>query len=166
MLHSTPTVKEAMAFKNILNLFSKASGMEINHAKSTIFFFNTHIAIQKHLSNILGFRRGNLPSKYLGAPLTTKPWQKHHWEKILAKMEKKCRHWTHRALNFAGRLVLTKAILQAIPQYLLSILPAPKGILQKIRTIQRSFIWKGNSEKTNGLWWPGTNFVNQKQQGS
>eukprot|EP00253_Pinus_taeda_P022878 PITA_22878 len=147
MLHDTPTVKEAKAFKNILSLFSKASGMEINHAKSTIFFFNTHLAIQKHLSNILGFRRGNLPSKYLGAPLTSKPWQKHHWEKILAKLENKCRHWTHRALNFAGRLVLTKAILQAIPQYMFSILPAPQGILHKIRTIQRSFIWKGNSEK-------------------
>lgn len=147
MLHGTPTVKEEVAFKNILDLFSKASGMEINHAKSTIFFFNTHLAFQKHLSNILGFRRGSLPSKYLGAPLTTKPWQKIHWEKILAKMEKRCKHWTHRALNFAGRLVLTKSILQAIPQYLLSILPAPNGVLQKIRAIQRSFMWSGIAEK-------------------
>eukprot|EP00253_Pinus_taeda_P004936 PITA_04936 len=147
MLHGTPIVKEVVAFKNILDLFSKASGMEINHAKSTIFFFNTHLAIQKHLSNILGFRRGSLPSKYLGAPLTTKPWQKIHWEKILAKMEKRCKHWTHRALNFAGRLVLTKAILQAIPQYLLSTMPAPNGVLQKIRTIKRSFLWSGNAEQ-------------------
>lgn len=78
MLHGTPTVKEARAFKHILYLFSKALGMEINHAKSTIFFFNTHLAIQNHLTNILGFRIGTLPSKYLGAPLTTKPWQKIH----------------------------------------------------------------------------------------
>eukprot|EP00253_Pinus_taeda_P028496 PITA_28496 len=147
LLHGTPTVKEALAFKSILTLFSKASGMEINHAKYRIFFFNTHLAIQKHLSIILGFKRGNLPSKYLGAPLTSKPWQKHHWESTLEKLENKCRHWTHRALNFAGRLVLTKAILQAIPQYMLSILPAPQGILHRIRTIQRSFLWKGNAEK-------------------
>eukprot|EP00253_Pinus_taeda_P027470 PITA_27470 len=147
LLHGTPTVKEALAFKSILILFSKASGMEINHAKSKIFFFNTHLAIQKHLSSILGFKRGNLPSKYLGAPLTSKPSQKHHWESTIAKLENKCRHWTHRALNFAGRLVLTKAILQAIPQYMLSILPAPQGVLHRIRTIQRSFLWKGNAEK-------------------
>eukprot|EP00253_Pinus_taeda_P021359 PITA_21359 len=76
LLHGTPTVKEALAFKSILTLFSKAS-----------------------------------------------------------------------ALNFAGRLVLTKAILQAIPHYLLSILPAPQGILHRIRTIQRTFLWKGNAEK-------------------
>eukprot|EP00253_Pinus_taeda_P029800 PITA_29800 len=115
MLHGTPTVKEALAYKDILHLFSKASGMEINFSKSTIFFFNTHQAIQSHLSRLLGFKIGSLPSRYLGAPLTLKPWQKVHWEKVLASMERKCKHWTNRALNFAGRLVLTKAILQAIP---------------------------------------------------
>eukprot|EP00253_Pinus_taeda_P016400 PITA_16400 len=147
MLHGTPTIKEATAYKNILHLFSKASGMEINFSKSTIFFFNTHIAVQSHLSRLLGFRIGSLPSRYLGAPLTLKPWQKVHWEKILANKERRCKHWTNRALNFVGRLVLTKAILQAIPQYMLSILPAPKGVLDQIRCIQRAFIWSGNSEK-------------------
>eukprot|EP00253_Pinus_taeda_P013888 PITA_13888 len=147
MLHGTPTVKEATTYKDILHLFSRASGMEINFSKSTIFFFNTHQAVQSHLSRLLGFRIGSLPSRYLGAPLTLKPWQKAHWEKILANMERRCKHWTNRALNFAGRLVLTKAILQAIPQYMLSILPAPKGVLDQIRSIQRSFLWSGNSEK-------------------
>eukprot|EP00253_Pinus_taeda_P025596 PITA_25596 len=147
MLHGIPTVKEAMAFRHILDLFSKASGMEINFSKSTIFFFHTHPAIQAHLSQLLGFRIGNLSSRYLGAPLTLKPWQKTRWEKVLASMEKKCKHWTYRALNFAGRLVLTKTVLQAIPQYLLSMLPAPKGILQQIRNIQRSFLRNGNGDK-------------------
>eukprot|EP00253_Pinus_taeda_P001472 PITA_01472 len=119
MLHGTPTVKEAVAYREILDLFSQASG----------------------------FRIGSLPSKYLGAPLTLKPWKKEHWEKILANLKKKCSHWTFRALNLAGRLVLTKVVLQAIPHYFLSLLPAPKGILQQIRNIQRSFLWSGNGEK-------------------
>eukprot|EP00253_Pinus_taeda_P023623 PITA_23623 len=147
MLHGTPTVKEATAYKDILHIFSEASGMEINFSKSTIFFFNTHQAVQSHLAHLLGFRIGSLPSRYLGAPLTLKPWQKAHWDKILATMERRCKHWTNRSLNFAGRLVLTKAILQAIPHYLLSILPTPKGVLDQIRSIQRSFLWSGNSEK-------------------
>jgi len=126
MLHGLPTIKEALGFKKILNLFCEASGMEINLSKSTIFFFNTHLAIQKNLFRILGFRKGNLPSKYLGAPLTDKPWQKKHWEKILANMEKRCQHWTHRALNFAGRLVLTKAVCKPIPNTC-----SPLSLLQK-----------------------------------
>eukprot|EP00253_Pinus_taeda_P012787 PITA_12787 len=88
MLHGTATLKEATAFRDILHLFSRALGMEINFSKSTIFFFNTHQAIQSHLSRLLGFKIGSLPSRYLGAPLTLKPWQKEHWEKILANMER------------------------------------------------------------------------------
>eukprot|EP00253_Pinus_taeda_P024433 PITA_24433 len=147
MLHGTPTVKEAVAYREILDLFSQASGMEINFSKSTIFFFNTHPAVQSHLARLLGFRISSLPSKYLGAPLTLKPWKKEHWERILANLKKKCSHWTFRALNLADRLVLTKSVLQAIPHYLLSLLPAPKGILQQIRNIQRSFLWSRNGEK-------------------
>eukprot|EP00253_Pinus_taeda_P018385 PITA_18385 len=135
MLHGSPTVKEAQGYKNILKLFSEASGMDINLSKSTIFFFNMNVAVQRNLSRILGFRRGNLPSRYLGAPLLDKLWQKSHWEKLLDNLKKICQHWTHRALNFAGRLVLTKVVLQAIPQYMLSIIPAPQGILQQIRNI-------------------------------
>ena len=42
---------------------------------------------------------------------------------------------------------MTKVVLQAIPHYMLLILPAPQGILQKIRTIHRNFLWSGNSRK-------------------
>ena len=110
--------------------------MDFNFEKSSVFFFNTHLAIQRHLTDILGFKRSILPSKYLGIPLTDKPWQKCHWEKLTSKLAERCNHWTNRVLNLSGRLIMTKAILQAIPHYLLSILPAPKGILQKIRNIQ------------------------------
>eukprot|EP00253_Pinus_taeda_P029624 PITA_29624 len=147
MLHGTPSVKEALRFKNILNRFSKALGMELNLTKYSIFFFNMHLAVQKNLSIVLGFKRCNLPSRYLGILLTDRPWQTLHWERILANLEKRCHHWTHRNLNSAGRLVLTKSVLQAIPRYMLSILLDPKGVLQKIRVIQRSFLWSGNSGK-------------------
>lgn len=90
MLHGTPLVKEALGYKSILNLFSRASGMELNLSKSSTFFFNTHIDVQKNISTILGFRRSSLPLRYLGALLTEKPWQKTHWEKILSTLENKC----------------------------------------------------------------------------
>eukprot|EP00253_Pinus_taeda_P035653 PITA_35653 len=147
MLHGTPTVREAVAYRDTLDLFSQAFGMEINFSKSTIFFFNTHPPVQSHLAQLLGFRIGSLPSKYLGAPLTLRTWKKENWEKILANLKTRCSHWTNKALNLAGRLILTKAVVQAIPQYLLSMLPAPKGILQQIRNIQRSFLWSGNGDR-------------------
>eukprot|EP00253_Pinus_taeda_P034049 PITA_34049 len=41
----------------------------------------------------------------------------------------------------SGILVLKKAVLQSIPIFMLSALPAPKGVLQQFRNIQRDFLW-------------------------
>jgi len=146
MLQGIPMVKEALSYKQILRDFSMASGMEFNLSKSKIFFFNTHIAIQRNISRILGFQRELLPSKYLGVPLTTKPLRKRIWEPVIKKFQDKIREWTIRSLNLAGRLVLTKAILQSILVFMLSTLPSPKGVLHQLKTIQRDFLWGKGEE--------------------
>ena len=111
MLHGTPMVKEARGLKAILYLFCLASGMDLNLDKSFIFFFNTPLAIQRNVTTILRFSRTYLPSKYLGIPLTDKPWQKIHWEKLLSRLETCCNGRTSRVLNFFGRLTMTKTVL-------------------------------------------------------
>eukprot|EP00253_Pinus_taeda_P025758 PITA_25758 len=108
MLQGIPTVKEASVYKQILNDFAMAIGMEVNLSKSKIFFLNTNIAIQRNISKILGFQRDSFPSKYLGIPLTDRPMHKSIWEPVLNKMQDKVKKWTIRSLNLVGRLVLTK----------------------------------------------------------
>jgi len=136
MLHGTPTVKKAKAFKQILHDFAMVAGTEVSLTKSKVFLFNTNIAIQRNLSRILGFQRDHLPSKYLGMPLTDKPLSKEVWEPVTNKLKEKFSRWTNKSLNLAGRLVLTKAVLQTIPIYMFLTLPVPKGVLQLIRNIQ------------------------------
>jgi hypothetical protein len=63
------------------------------------------------------------------------------WEGVINKLQERVKNWTYRALNLAGRLILTKAVLQAIPTFMMSVFPSPKGILQNIRAIQRDFLW-------------------------
>ena len=41
----------------------------------------------------------------------------------------------------ASRLVLVKAMLQSMPLYLFSVLAAPKWVLNKIKNLQRNFLW-------------------------
>lgn len=43
--------------------------------------------------------------------------------------------------------MLTKTILQGIPIFMMSALPVPKGVLQKIRDIQRDCLWGKGEEK-------------------
>eukprot|EP00253_Pinus_taeda_P002432 PITA_02432 len=109
MLQGIPIVKEASAYKRILNDFAMATD--------------------------------SLPLKYFGVPLMARPMHKSIWEPVLNKMKDKVKKWTIISLNLAGRLVLTKAVLQAIPIFMLSALPTPKGVLQQFRNIQRDFLW-------------------------
>eukprot|EP00253_Pinus_taeda_P023092 PITA_23092 len=102
----------------------------------------THdISIQRNLSRILGFRRETLSMKYLGVPLTHKPLQKDIWDPVLNKLKDKISKWTNIALNLASRLVLTKVVLQSIPIYMLSTIPALVGVTTNIRNIERDFLW-------------------------
>eukprot|EP00253_Pinus_taeda_P024975 PITA_24975 len=143
----TSTVKEALAFKKILNEFTMVVGTEVSLTKSKFFFFNTDISIQRNLTRILGFQRDQLPFKYLGIPLIDKPLRKAVWELVTKKLQDKTQKWTNRSLNLAGRLVLIKYVLQTVPIFMFSALPAPKGVLQHIRNIQRDFPWGKGEEK-------------------
>lgn len=69
MLFGEVSVKEVRNFKRVLEIFMEASGMEINNEKSCTFIFNTPDSIKAHLTRTLGFRQGELPTKYLGIQL-------------------------------------------------------------------------------------------------
>lgn len=69
MLFGEASLKEVRSFKRVLEVFTKASGMEINNEKSCTFIFNSPDSIKAHLTRMLGFKHGDLPTKYLGIQL-------------------------------------------------------------------------------------------------
>jgi hypothetical protein len=70
LLMNTPTAREANKLNSILSDFVEASGMALNLDKSKLYFFNTPIVVQNHISRLLGIPKSSLPSNYLGIPLT------------------------------------------------------------------------------------------------
>jgi hypothetical protein len=152
LLMGNPIVREANSLLAILQTFLDASGLDYNKDKSQIFFFNTPPPIQRHISDILGFNRSSLPSKYLGIPLIDNSLQNSSWEHLLSSFTKRLSSWTFRALNLPSRLTLLQAVLQALPIYTFSALATPKFVLTTIKSLQRNFIWQGlNSGKKIAL---------------
>lgn len=86
MLMGHASVQEARSLKAILDLFSWASGLDINEAKSQIFFFNTPVITQRNILRILGYQGSSLPSKYLGAPLSDTILKRVSWRDLLDKI--------------------------------------------------------------------------------
>jgi hypothetical protein len=145
LLMNTPTMQEAIKLSSILSDFSEASDTTFNLAKSQLFFFNTPVAIQQHLSQLLNTLVCTLPSRYLGLPLSDSAARNISWDSLLLSITNRLSNWTFRSLNLPARLVLLKSVLQAIPTYLFSALAAPQSVIKKIRNLQRNFLWHGHN---------------------
>jgi hypothetical protein len=90
------TVREATSLRQLLDVYLEASGQMINEDKSSIFFFNMPIPIQRRIANILRFQIGTLPCMYLGIPISVGHLPRGSWQNIIDKFRLKVNHWTHR----------------------------------------------------------------------
>jgi hypothetical protein len=80
---NSPIACEANKLNSILSDFIEASGMTLNLDKSKIFFFNTPVVVQLHISKLLGIPKSSLPSNYLGIPLRGALAKSISWDSLL-----------------------------------------------------------------------------------
>jgi hypothetical protein len=118
--------------------------MVLNLEKYKLYFFNTPVAIQNHISRLLIIPKSSLFSNYLGIPLTSAPAHSISWDKLLLSISNRLNNSTFRPLNIAARMVLLKSILQALATFLFTALAAPKSIIWAIRNIHHTFLWHGH----------------------
>lgn len=142
------TIREASSLRKVLDVYLAASGQSINEGKSSIFFFNTPLPIQRRVSHILKFQIGSLPLLYLGIPISTGRQSKESWQVILDKVRVKVNHWTHRWLSFAGQVQLLRSVVQALPLYRCMIQVAPMSFVRSLDSLARQFLWAGNLSLT------------------
>ncbi|XP_010544463.1 PREDICTED: uncharacterized protein LOC104817082 [Tarenaya hassleriana] len=90
--------------KDVLYQFESFSGLKINQSKSDLFICGLPEAEASNLTSLLGIRRGNLPIRYLGVPLS--PWKlsKQDYQPLLDKINSKIQSWTTIFLSYAGKV--------------------------------------------------------------
>jgi hypothetical protein len=67
------------------------------------------------------------------------------WQKINS--------WTSKCLSKAGREVMIKSVLQAIPSYVMSIFLLPAAIITNIENMMNSFWWGSGGASNRGIHW-------------
>ena len=53
-------------------------------------------------------------------------------------------------LNLAGRRVLVRSVLSALPTFAMTVLKVPKKIIREIDKARRRFLWSQEDELTGG----------------
>lgn len=125
----------------VLDTFCKASGQAVNAEKTCIYFSkNDPENLRQQLVVKTGFVETNNLGKYLGIPLLGKAPRYGEYHYLIEKVQAKLSGWKAHHLSFAGRVLLSKTVIQSIPIYPMMTTPLPNQCLKEIQQLQRGFI--------------------------
>ena len=82
----------------------------------------------------------------MGFILKPNYYSKANWTLLVGKVERKLNLWGNKCISRARRLVLVKAMLEAIPILWISLTYVHKETLEKIRKIRFVFLWVGGKD--------------------
>lgn len=136
------TLSNVKGIRNILEFFSKWSGLSFNASKSVaVFSENLPKRLARNLSRSLQMKLSDKPGKYLGINIQWGRLKGDDFTEVLLKLTNKLSGWKNKALNFAGRDVLIKAVLDPSLNHIMCALRIPKFILDKVDKLRRNFLW-------------------------
>jgi hypothetical protein len=141
-------LREWKEIKSILNLFCRASGLQINESKSTFHYSGLLAADIETFKSIFpfGYHAISLGLRYLGYFLKPDCYKATDWNWLLIKFEKRIAHWCNRWLTLGGRFILLKSVLEGQEVYWMALATIPHSILNKIRQLMFSFLWTGSNK--------------------
>ncbi|XP_074291050.1 uncharacterized protein LOC141617806 [Silene latifolia] len=125
--------------------FSAASGLQMNKHKSNIYFSGVQIKVRDYIIGLSGCVEGQIPFKYLGVPITAGRLGKKECQVLIEKIVERIRSFGARKLSYARRLVLVKSVLTSLFTYWANIFLIPKGVMKKIDSICRNYLWDGTN---------------------
>ena len=91
--------------------------------------------MQNQIQQLLGVPAIRQYEKYLGLPALVGRAKKQNFVYIRERVWRKLQGWKEKLLSQAGREVLIKAVIQAIPTYTMSCFKLPKGLIKELETL-------------------------------
>jgi len=130
----------------ILSWYEKASGQKLNAAKTSIFFSkNTGAEFKDFLRSSAGISTTSSYDKYLGLPALVGRSKNKTFAVIEGRVRKKMDGWKEKFLSQAGKEILIKAVVQAIPTYSMSVFQLPKKLCNSLNSLVSRFWWGQNT---------------------
>ncbi|KAL0282166.1 UNVERIFIED_CONTAM: hypothetical protein Sradi_7269800 [Sesamum radiatum] len=121
------------------------AGLHVNPNKSQIILSKSVRTGRQHLINLMGFREGNLPIKYLGVPLVASRLTIEDCKPLLHKIDSRLAGWSHHSFSMAGRVQILKSVISSLHVYWSSVFLLPKAVINAIENRMRTFLWQGSS---------------------
>ncbi|WVZ69147.1 LOW QUALITY PROTEIN: hypothetical protein U9M48_017983 [Paspalum notatum var. saurae] len=139
-----PARQDLLALRSILDVFAGCSGLCPNLVKCSATPIRCSDEELVRVQSILGCQLTQFPCPYLGVPLSTRKLSRSLEQELVDKVARRIPRWKGKLLSVAGRLVLIKSTLSAIPVHI-SIATCLFGwAIRAIDRLRRAFLWSGS----------------------
>lgn len=146
-------VGSCATLSNILRKYETVSGQMINTDKSSISFSSqTPQETRQRVHNYLGIEKEGEVGKYLGLPEHFGRRKRDLFTSNVERIRQRANSWSTRRLTSAGKLVMLKSILSAIPTYAMTCFLLPVSLCQRIQSDLTRF-WSDSCEGKRKMCW-------------
>jgi hypothetical protein len=153
VLFCKANVQEWEKIQVLLELYERASGQKLNRETTSLFFSkNTPQAAKELLGHLVEVTPTNCFEKYLGLPSMVGKSRMASFSSIKGCIWERINGWKEKFLTHAGKEVLMKAVLQAIPTYTMNVFKLPKTLCQEINALFSKFWW-GHQKNDSKIAW-------------
>lgn len=94
----------------------------------------------------MGMKIVECRDRYLGLPTVTGRDKNKILRRVEERLKKCVDGWPSKFLSLAGKEVLIKAVLQAVPTYAMSVFKFPSGLCNKLNSVVAKFWWGKREE--------------------
>ena len=148
------TTSDCQALLYLLNVYEDASGQKVNSNKTALFFsHNTTQDSRDIILHLFGTTAITQFEKYLGLPPVIGRAKKRAFNDLKDRVGRRLQGWKEKLLSQAGREILIKAVIQAIPIYAMSCFKLPLGLCSEIFSMAMKYWWgqRGMERKVHWL---------------
>lgn len=146
VLFAKTDLKNYCHVREALDTFCDLSGQKVSLHKSKVYLSpNVSQSTRADLSEVLGFSSTNNLGKYLGFPLKHPGSTSQDFNFIIERVQAKLQGWKANMLSMARRVILSQAVISAIPSYVMQGCVLPARVLNHLDRTNRDFLW-GASE--------------------
>ena len=146
-------MQECSVVADIISKYERASGQQVNLSKTEVVFSrNVDNGCRNEIVNVLGVKEVEKQEKYLGLPTIIGRSKEVTFACIKERIWKKLQGWKEKLLSRPGKEVLIKAVVQAIPTYMMSVFCLPKSLIDDIHSLIARFWW-GSKEGERKMHW-------------
>lgn len=153
MFFSRTDPRSCAALITILKKYEEASGQFINLDKSAITFSaKTPGEAKRRIREQLRILNEGGLGKYLGLPEHFGRRKRDIFASLVDRIRQRSHSWTSRFLSGAGKLILLKSVLAAMPTYSMTCFKLPLSLCKHIQSVLTRFWWDASPGVRKMCW--------------